>query len=411
MSDEIIQDEGDTAGEPVATPAPSQKNTAAPREENAGAQNSGTQKHQHTSEHKAPAHHAHKPVHESQESHHQKHHIIIGLYEKHYKALMLFSMLLLIFSLVVIGYQYATTGEIVHKGASLTGGITLTAQLSHTVDPDAVGRYFAKAYPTADITVRSFGSSTTGSFGGIIVDASGVSEPELTATLKEQFPELTAADISVRAVGPSLGTSFFTQTLKAVFIAFLFMSLVVFLYFGEGIKLKWIATGVSILAGIIMFYGHALITIILALILWVGLMVMYLRTSVPSFAIILCAISDIFFSLAIFNLSGMKLNIAGVAAFLMLVGYSIDTDILMSVRVLKRREGAVFDRMIGAMKTGLMMSFSALIAVLSAYFFTSSDVIKEIMFILAVGLVGDIVFTWIQNAGILRWHLERKGWK
>jgi preprotein translocase subunit SecF len=108
---------------------------------------------------------------------------------------------------------------------------------------------------------------------------------------------------------------------------------------------------------------------------------------------------------------GLKLNTAGVAAFLMLVGYSIDTDILLSVRVLKRKEGDVFHRVMGALKTGMMMSISALIAVLTAYFLTSSAVIKEIMFILAIGLFGDIIFTWIQNAGILRWHLEKKGWK
>jgi preprotein translocase subunit SecF len=59
----------------------------------------------------------------------------------------------------------------------------------------------------------------------------------------------------------------------------------------------------------------------------------------------------------------------------------------------------------------MMMSLSALIAVFTAYFFTHSAIIKEIMFILAVGLIGDIIFTWVQNAGILRWHLEKKGWK
>jgi preprotein translocase subunit SecF len=125
----------------------------------------------------------------------------------------------------------------------------------------------------------------------------------------------------------------------------------------------------------------------------------------------LCAFSDVFFSLAVFNLMNLKLNTAGVAAFLMLVGYSIDTDILLAVRVLKRKEGTIFERTIGAMKTGMMMSAAALIAVFTAYFLTHSTIIKEIMFILAVGLIGDIIFTWIQNAGILRWHLERKGWK
>ena len=110
--------------------------------------------------------------------------------------------------------------------------------------------------------------------------------------------------------------------------------------------------------------------------MFIGLVVIYFKDNIPSFAIILCAVSDVLLALAVFNLMGLKLNTAGVAAFLMLVGYSIDTDILLSVRVLKRKEGTVFDRVIDAMKTGMMMSLAALIAVLTAYFFTSSAVIK-----------------------------------
>jgi preprotein translocase subunit SecF len=160
-----------------------------------------------------------------------------------------------------------------------------------------------------------------------------------------------------------------------------------------------------------MFYAASAVMYILALLIFAVLIAIYIRDSIPAFGIVLCAFSDIFFSLAVFNLFGYNLSVAGVAAFLMLVGYSIDTDILLSVRVLKRREGNVFDRVVGALKTGMTMSICALIAVIIAYFFIHSIVIKEIMFILLVGLIGDIIFTWIQNAGILRWHLEKKGWK
>ncbi|MFA5797659.1 MAG: hypothetical protein WC916_06540 [Candidatus Woesearchaeota archaeon] len=349
--------------------------------------------------------HEHPVHHEA----HPKHHFLIGLFEKHYKPLMLISMLLLIFSIGVIGYTYVKTGDIVDKGVTLKGGITLTVQLSEKVNPDDIQTYFREQFPKADISVRAFGR--TEGFGGIIVESSGVEETQLISTLKTRFPNLKDTDYSTQIDGPSLGASFFSQTLKAVFIAFLFMSLVVFLYFGEGLKWKWIMTIVSLVIGFVMFYAHSIITYSIAIILLIIMMVQYYRISVPSFAIILCAFSDVLFSLAIFNLSGMKLNIGGVAAFLMLVGYSIDTDILMSVRVLKRREGTVFDRIMGSMKTGMMMSISALIAVLSAYFLSSSDIIREIMFILAVGLFADIIFTWIQNAGILRMHLDKKGWK
>ena len=312
------------------------------------------------------------------------------------------------FSIGLVSYKYATTGDFVSKGVTLKGGLTLTVNTQSPVDPDTLTSYLIGKFPKADINVRSFSLSNS---QGFIVDASDLDETDLLNALKIKYPDLSSKDYSSETTGPSLGSSFFTQTLKSLFIAFLFMSLVVYIYFGHSLMLKWLTSGLSILAAFLMFYADSIILYILPLIVLAVLIAIYFNDNIPSFGIMLCAFSDVFFSLAIFNLMDLKLSTAGVAAFLMLVGYSIDTDILLAVRVLKRKEGSIFERTIGAMKTGMMMSMSALIAVLTAYFLTHSTVIKEIMFILAVGLVGDIIFTWIQNAGILRWHLEKKGWK
>jgi preprotein translocase subunit SecF len=325
---------------------------------------------------------------------------------------MIFSMLLVIFSFVVIGLHYAKTGDFVNRGVSLTGGMSLTlkAPTNNTMTQESLQSYLIKTFPDADTNVRTFGSASSLKFS---IEASGVNETDLINALKPKFPELTDTDFAnnKQTIGPTFGQSFFTQTLKAIFMAFLFMSIVVFLYFGESMRDKWIAAILTITGAYIMFHANSLITYIIPLIIFVILAVIYIRDSIPAFGIMLCAFSDIFFSLAIFDLFGHKLSIAGVAAFLMLVGYSIDTDILLSVRVLKRKEGNVFYRVVDALKTGITMSICALVAVTVAYFFTHSIVIKEIMFVLIAGLIGDIIFTWIQNAGILRWHLDKKGWK
>jgi preprotein translocase subunit SecF len=104
----------------------------------------------------------------------------------------------------------------------------------------------------------------------------------------------------------------------------------------------------------------------------------------------------------------MKLGTAGIAAFLMLIGYSVDTNILLSTKVIKRKEGTVLERIFGAMKTGLMMSTTTICAITVALIFTQSEVIRQIMTILLIGLLVDLVNTWIQNVGILRIYLERK---
>ncbi|GAF71428.1 unnamed protein product, partial [marine sediment metagenome] len=122
----------------------------------------------------------------------------------------------------------------------------------------------------------------------------------------------------------------------------------------------------------------------------------------PEFAL------DIVVTLAIVNVIGMRISTAGIAAFLMLIGYSVDTDILLSTRVLKRKGGTVLDGILSAMKTGLTMSITTLIAMSVALIFAQSLILKQIMIILLIGLLVDLPNTWIQNAGILRLHLEKK---
>ena len=57
------------------------------------------------------------------------------------------------------------------------------------------------------------------------------------------------------------------------------------------------------------------------------------------------------------------------------------------------------------------MSLTTLIAVSIALMFTQSEIIKQIMIILLIGLIVDLINTWIQNVGILRLYLERKAKK
>lgn len=137
----------------------------------------------------------------------------------------------------------------------------------------------------------------------------------------------------------------------------------------------------------------------------------YFRNPVPAGFVVLCAFCDIIMPFAVIVLLGVKLSTAGIAAFLMLIGYSVDTDILLTTRVLKGKEGTVFERTVGAMKTGLTMNFTALAAIIVGLLVSQSDVIKQIMLILMIGTIFDPINTWITNAAILRWYLENKASK
>jgi preprotein translocase subunit SecF len=285
-----------------------------------------------------------------------------SVYEKKYKLLLIIPFLLLVLALLQIGIQTAVTGDFVNKGITLKGGSTITIE-DGSIDVLELEQFLDGKFPGADISIRTITSA--GRITGIAIDSDAQETKEIDNLVNtiEEKTNLEKSGYSVEVMGSSLGNSFFKQTLIALLIAFLLMGIVVLIYF---------------------------------------------RTIVPSLAVILAAFSDIVVTLAIFNLTGIKLSTAGIAAFLMLIGYSVDTDILLSSRLLKRKEGSVMERVYGAMKTGLTMSTTTLVAILVALIFVQSEIVKQIMLILFIGLLVDLVMTWIQNVGILRLYLERK---
>ena len=135
------------------------------------------------------------------------------------------------------------------------------------------------------------------------------------------------------------------------------------------------------------------------------------REPVPSVAIILAALCDILIALGGMSIFKIPLSIASVGALLMLIGYSVDTDILLTTRLLKRREGTVEERAKNAMYTGLTMSFAAIAAMGILYVVTKiimpeATTLSNISAVLVIGLIGDILSTWLMNLGILKTYID-----
>ena len=297
-------------------------------------------------------------------------HVLYEIYDKKYKTLLIIPFLILFLALAQIGYQLYSTGDFLKKDVSLKGGVTVTVPLDKNIDTAQIQKQISSHFPKNDIAVRTLRSA--GTIVGIIIEAdiNGNDKAQVQGLLQAigsvLNTDLAKVHYGIEIVGSSLGASFFKESLIAVAVAFLFMGLVVFIYF---------------------------------------------RTFVPSLAVIVAAFSDMVIALAVVNLLGVRIGTAGIAAFLMLIGYSVDTDILLTVRVLKRREGTVMDRVISSIKTGMTETMTAIVAVTVAMLVTQSEVIRQIMLILLIGLFADILNTWIQNVGLLRLYVERKAKK
>lgn len=289
-------------------------------------------------------------------------------YHDNYRRLLIIPFLMLIIAFCVLGYNYTTTGALIGMGVSLSGGITVTVPTIHgAVDVMGVEATLKNALPGKDLAVREiaeFGVQQAVTIQAAATESDNLEELEenIVAALEPSIPTIRE-EYAVEIIGPSLGQSFLTQTLIALAASFALMALVVFFIF---------------------------------------------RTFVPSAAVVLAAFSDMVVTLAVISLLDIKLGTAGIAAFLMLIGYSVDTDILLSTRVLRGKEGTVYDRIKSAIGTGLLMNITTLVAITVALIITQSEIIAQIMTILLVGLLVDIINTWIQNAGILRWYAEKK---
>src|SRR3989344_6506515 len=282
-------------------------------------------------------------------------------HDKHYKKLLLIPIAILLLSLIYLFAFYSEHKDIIYKDISLTGGTSIT--IYDSIDPSKLTRDLSG--DINDINTRIIYDSLTREQKALIVETT--SERNLAKQVLEDYLDylLTQENSSIEFTGSALSESFFRQLLIAILIAFLFMAAVVFIIF---------------------------------------------RTFVPSVAVIVSAFADIVMTLAVVNIFGIRMSSAGIVAFLMLIGYSVDTDILLTTRILKRGEGYLNSRIFGAFKTGMTMTLTSLLAVLFALFvvMSFSVVLAQIFTILVIGLSFDLINTWITNVSILKWYVERK---
>ncbi|MBP7070852.1 MAG: protein translocase subunit SecF [Methanothrix sp.] len=274
------------------------------------------------------------------------------------RQIMLIPIAVIILALISLGVTYLSTGSPVKLGIEFTGGTLIT--VPGIGSEESVAEEFA-GYPVADI--RDIGNRYMVQFGPM-------SDMEYSQLVKLANDRFDSPDI--RHMGPIYSKELQSQVARYLPLSFIFMAIVVFVVF---------------------------------------------RQFVVSALVVLCALADILIAAASMNLTGVELSLGTVAALLMLIGYSVDTDILLSMRVLKRK-GDVDEKIIGAMQTGLTMAGTTIAAVIALIIisnflylivpsFTRMDIIADMTMVLIFGLAADVFNTWVTNAQGLRWYLGR----
>jgi preprotein translocase subunit SecF len=287
---------------------------------------------------------------------------IASFHDKHYKILLVIPAIILVISLIYIFIFYSNNGDFIYKDVSLSGGTSVT--IYGSLDANALQQ--ALSEKLEDISTREIYDRITGEQKAVIVDTK-TNDVEAKQILEQYLGyQLTEDNSSIEFTGSSLSSGFYQQLLVAILVAFVFMAIVVFLIF---------------------------------------------RTFVPSLAVIISAFADIFMTLTMADVLGIKMSSAGIVALLMLIGYSVDTDILLTNRVLKRSGSSLNSRLYGAFMTGITMTLTSIFAIGAALLVVSSFsvVLSQIFTILLIGLSFDLLNTWITNVSIIKWYALKKG--
>lgn len=270
-----------------------------------------------------------------------------------YKPLIAIPLIITVIALVLLASNGLT------QGIDLKGGSNVVIELQKDTGPTELQSIIASGIGNDQVEVTSIANNQAS-----VEIAGQVDVVQLTNALAG-----VGTISSFQSVGALLSERALTQVYYAIAFAFLFMAVTVFIVF---------------------------------------------RNFIPSMSVILAAASDIIIAMGGMSLFGIPLSVASVGAILMLIGYSVDTDILLTTRVLKRREGTVNERTVDAIKTGLTMAAASIASMVTLYlvvifFIPYAHTLSQIASVLIIGLVADMLTTWFMNLGVLKWYMEARG--
>lgn len=255
-------------------------------------------------------------------------------------------------ALCILGVAWVLTGSPIALGVEFVGGSELRLAADDVDgDPETVIHEAFDSEPDSIQTVPADGTYIVTFKDG----DTGIEE-------FEQAAEGVGFDIrSSSEISPTFGGETQSLALQGILFAFLGMSLVIFALF---------------------------------------------RTFVPSTCVVASAVSDLIIPLAMMQVVGIDLTLGTVAALLMLIGYSVDSDVLLNDYVI-RRSGSFYESVYNAMDTGITMTLTSFLAMtvmaISATIF-GVGLLRDIGLILAFGLLVDLMNTYMMNFSILRWY-------
>jgi len=273
------------------------------------------------------------------------------------KNLIFIPIILLLISIFILYQNKQTEGSWIKKDIDLKGGLLVTIESSQKIDAKQVENILTQKF--GSVIVSSLRTST--GYGATIETDISVQLEDVINTLKDS--NIPMDSYSAEIIGPALGEAFFNQVRNVLIIAFGLM-------------------------GVMIFFVY--------------------KNPLPSFSIVFAVAGDIIAALAITSLFGVSIGFAGFVSLLMFIAYAVDTNIVLTSSLLKIKKEDFKKEYKKALRTGLTMTFAVVLTMSVVLILSTSKLLTNIAAVLLVGFLADIIFTWIFNASLLRYYIERR---
>ena len=246
-------------------------------------------------------------------------------------------------SLILVGLiSFFIRGE-ANFGIDFTGGTLVRYKFAQTVDTGEI----RNALKEADLGKSVIQSYEGGK--GILIRAAGEKRKEIESVIDKNFSSFNPEVMEERTVGPVIGELLKKKAMLAVIFA---------------------------MVGILLYVGWRF-------------------EFTFAFSAVICLLHDVLFTMGIFSLTRREISLPVIAAFLTIVGYSLNDTIVVFDRIRENTKISPRRRLLPevinssinqVLSRTIITSLTTLLAVLSLLFL-GGPVIRDFAFALAIGVV------------------------
>jgi preprotein translocase subunit SecF len=300
-------------------------------------------------------------------------------------------------------------------GVDFSGGILIQVKLETKRTPSEI-RDALRSIELQDSIIQEFGEE--GQFEYLIrVTSTDIQLSGLSQKVKETLASRLGEEVEIRRVemvGPKVGKDLRQKALLAIFYAILFIAI----YISGRFEGKWLysiimALSLAFVVWIASTFGVSVTWLILiSIVVTLGLCwILKLKYAMGAVAAL---IHDVILTVGAFALTNREISLAIIAAFLTIVGYSLNDTIVVFDRIREnyrrfRRRG--FEDVINAsinetLSRTILTSTTTLIVVI-ALFVLGGGVIHDFAFAILVGiLVGTYSSIFVASPILLVWEAQ-----